>query len=493
MLKRTLLCQVCGLALLAALFVNASGQIPKTLSYQGMLANAAGTPVPDGAYSITFKLYEVASGGSALWNETQSVTVLKGVFSVVLGTITPLTLAFDKAYWIGTTVGAEAELVPRIALTTSPYSFNAQTVNGYKVNPTPTANLLLPLDGSGKFPASAIPPSPGSGLTLPHSGSASSSSAAFSVTNAGSGPAVEAGSNGTGTILSGKSGANVVLSVDHYGSVKVAPATGAANAALTIENTLAKNAINIDQQNGSIDAVYVKAASGIGEGFQVDKEGGSGICFQATTKGTGQAGYFTINNSANSSNAVYASTNGTGSATYVQISNSNNTDDALYAATNGKGNGLRVNHTGSAGDIALLQSGSDTKVTIDKNGNTSTEGYLLSSQVLGSTATPTKNALYSDNIIRVWAAVSTSGTLQDGFGCTSERTATGTYRITYKNSLTQAFVPVVTAFESTKPQFAVISSSGSTGCTVKVWQFNTTSKTFELVDSVFYLIVVGRH
>ncbi len=38
-------------------------QIPHTLSYQGILADTAGTPKPDGNYSFTFRLYTVSSAG----------------------------------------------------------------------------------------------------------------------------------------------------------------------------------------------------------------------------------------------------------------------------------------------------------------------------------------------------------------------------------------------------------------------------------------------
>jgi hypothetical protein len=102
-------------------------QIPHTMSYQGILTDAAGRPVPDGTVALTFRLFDVASGGSSLWVETQQVTVSKGVFSAVLGTVTPLNLAFDKPYWLGMTVGQGTELVPRTALSASPYSMNSHS------------------------------------------------------------------------------------------------------------------------------------------------------------------------------------------------------------------------------------------------------------------------------------------------------------------------------------------------------------------------------
>jgi hypothetical protein len=36
-------------------------QIPRTLSYQGLLTDSLGNPKPDGVYTFTFRLYYVAS------------------------------------------------------------------------------------------------------------------------------------------------------------------------------------------------------------------------------------------------------------------------------------------------------------------------------------------------------------------------------------------------------------------------------------------------
>ena len=103
-------------------------QIPLTMSYQGVLTNGAGEPVGDGTYDITFKLYDTVSGGSELWTETQSVSVNGGIFAAILGSLSPLDLAFDKPYWLGVSVNGGAELTPRRALTASPYSLNANGI-----------------------------------------------------------------------------------------------------------------------------------------------------------------------------------------------------------------------------------------------------------------------------------------------------------------------------------------------------------------------------
>ncbi len=104
------------------------GQIPQTIAYQGVLTDASGTVVADGNYSLTFKLYEAASGGSVIWTETQTVAVSNGVFAAILGSVTPLTPAFDKQYWLGISVGGGSELSPRTQLTSAAYSLNTRSL-----------------------------------------------------------------------------------------------------------------------------------------------------------------------------------------------------------------------------------------------------------------------------------------------------------------------------------------------------------------------------
>lgn len=114
--------------LVLSLSVLSWGQIPQTISYQGFLSGVDGNPVADNTYTLIFKLYEAASSGTALWTESQQVVVYKGLFSVILGSNTPLALPFDKPYWLGITVGSTPELAPRIELTASAYSLNARAV-----------------------------------------------------------------------------------------------------------------------------------------------------------------------------------------------------------------------------------------------------------------------------------------------------------------------------------------------------------------------------
>jgi len=64
--------------------------IPQMMTYQGRLTDASGVPVPNGEYSVAFKLYTQLSGGNPFWSETQRVTTRDGLFSVLLGAVTPI-------------------------------------------------------------------------------------------------------------------------------------------------------------------------------------------------------------------------------------------------------------------------------------------------------------------------------------------------------------------------------------------------------------------
>ncbi len=153
-----------GLAMI--LSITAQGQIPRTISYQGVLTDAVGVAVPDGNYTLNFSIYDVPTGGMRSWYEQQVVSTSKGVFNVQLGAVTPLRLLFDRPLWLGVAINIGAELTPRTALTASSYSFrasradtasDARALNGIGISQTPEPNTLLPLDANGKFPASAIP------------------------------------------------------------------------------------------------------------------------------------------------------------------------------------------------------------------------------------------------------------------------------------------------------------------------------------------------
>ncbi len=100
------------------------GAEPATINFQGYLTNASDTPI-SATKSITFKIYDVATGGTALWTETKNITITNGVYSNIFGDTTPFdltTMKFDKQYYLGINVDGDGEMSPRIAITNVAYA-----------------------------------------------------------------------------------------------------------------------------------------------------------------------------------------------------------------------------------------------------------------------------------------------------------------------------------------------------------------------------------
>jgi hypothetical protein len=105
--------------------VASAEAVPELINYQGYLTDDEGNPVADGDYQLTFRIYDQDVGGVPLWTEMHpAVPVSGGLFNVVLGSATPLNVAFDVDYWLGVQIGAEPQL-PRIRLTSVGYSYRA--------------------------------------------------------------------------------------------------------------------------------------------------------------------------------------------------------------------------------------------------------------------------------------------------------------------------------------------------------------------------------
>ncbi len=118
------------LAAITCFAAGAFADVPVLMNYQGVLMDGSGVAVADGPYSIVFKLYDVPSGGTVIWEETNIVQVSKGTFSVTLGLVSYLgDVPFDMDYYLGLSVSGGEEL-PRAMLTSAPYSMAARSVIG---------------------------------------------------------------------------------------------------------------------------------------------------------------------------------------------------------------------------------------------------------------------------------------------------------------------------------------------------------------------------
>lgn len=135
--KRRLGIAIGGLLILATATATATGNAaaPEGLNFQGFLTNSTGDPIDESALAMRFTLFAVPSGGSALWEEVQAVDVSGGVYSVILGSSTPLPpeLPFSSQYYLELAIDGDGsgifepgeELAPRQPLTSVPYALHA--------------------------------------------------------------------------------------------------------------------------------------------------------------------------------------------------------------------------------------------------------------------------------------------------------------------------------------------------------------------------------
>ncbi|MBI4547588.1 MAG: hypothetical protein HY707_06400 [Ignavibacteriae bacterium] len=118
--------------LVLALSFVVYSQIPTKISYQGLLTTPPGAPVPDGNYKLQFRIYGGQSGGTTLWSETHgTVNVQRGTFNVILGSVMPLNIAFERELFVevvadsGPGISTPLTFAPRSAFTSAPYALNA--------------------------------------------------------------------------------------------------------------------------------------------------------------------------------------------------------------------------------------------------------------------------------------------------------------------------------------------------------------------------------
>ncbi|MBI3190226.1 carbohydrate binding domain-containing protein, partial [archaeon] len=96
--------------------------LPNLLNVQGKLSNINDEPLV-GEYTFMFRIYNAGTGGLPLWTETKMLnTTSQGLFSTLLGSITPLTLNFSENYFVEVNVNGET-LIPRYTVGSTSYSF----------------------------------------------------------------------------------------------------------------------------------------------------------------------------------------------------------------------------------------------------------------------------------------------------------------------------------------------------------------------------------
>jgi hypothetical protein len=121
---------LCFIAAIVFSAVNSvQAQVPNLINYQGRLTDDVGIVVPDGYYTLTFAIYDSATGGSPVWGPVtpKPIEVIDGLFTWQLGFLEDFSEGFfeDTSRWLGITVGGDPEIAPRTRFTTVPYAYHA--------------------------------------------------------------------------------------------------------------------------------------------------------------------------------------------------------------------------------------------------------------------------------------------------------------------------------------------------------------------------------
>jgi hypothetical protein len=161
-----------GMLLFLIFASTAWGAIPRLVNYQGLLRTAGGALVPDGSYSVKFSIYSVPTGGTELWTETKTIVTSNGLFSTLLGSVSPIPdSAFGSASsYIGIEVSTDPEMSPRQQLASVPYANRVGTVEGVSgpVNVDTTSDTALGIALSSNVNDAAVNcPSPVTTTTVP--------------------------------------------------------------------------------------------------------------------------------------------------------------------------------------------------------------------------------------------------------------------------------------------------------------------------------------
>jgi hypothetical protein len=111
------------------------GQVPTTIGYQGSLTDASGAPVTD-TLAMVFALYDAPAAVTPLWSETQTVTIVNGIFSVLLGSTTPFPPnLFTGPRYLGVKVDTDAEMTPRLPFAAAPFALALdQDLDGWTIS-----------------------------------------------------------------------------------------------------------------------------------------------------------------------------------------------------------------------------------------------------------------------------------------------------------------------------------------------------------------------
>lgn len=146
------------LILILLVAASATAAVPPMISYQGKLMQPSGIPVPDGAYSIRFAIYDAPTAGNTLWSETNpSVQVKGGLFATMLGSVVnlPANIFDSSSRFFGVKVGGDLEMTPRQQVASVAFAVKAASADTAATAATVSDGAIVTTKLADKSVASA--------------------------------------------------------------------------------------------------------------------------------------------------------------------------------------------------------------------------------------------------------------------------------------------------------------------------------------------------
>lgn len=132
------------------------------ISIQSTLKDNNGNAIADGTVSIVFKLWTAQTSGTEVWTETANVEVVGGIYSHLLGSVTPFPAGtFGTQLYLELVINS-SPLTPRTPLTYAPYSIATTSIANLGQNASFNSNGMVI---SGKLGIQGADPS-GSNIDL---------------------------------------------------------------------------------------------------------------------------------------------------------------------------------------------------------------------------------------------------------------------------------------------------------------------------------------
>ena len=108
------------------LFATTAHAVPAQFTHQGRLLDSDGTPL-EGEATLTFRVTDSETGGTALWEETLTLPLNGGFYAAVLGSdedTNPLDadVLSQAPVWLEVQLAGEAAMSPRSAIHAVPYA-----------------------------------------------------------------------------------------------------------------------------------------------------------------------------------------------------------------------------------------------------------------------------------------------------------------------------------------------------------------------------------